>query len=86
MIAKKVSIVAEDLWGVGDVMNEKEAREIFEIDGSCMSNKGWEAKGYLEAIEKAKILEAGLHNMATFTNNYTWQIYKDALAQWERQK
>ena len=80
-------------------MNEKEAREIWNTarpsqhpqDGPRLMY----AKGYLEAIEKAKVLEEALEyiikhqeyvseTMAELST--TRKIAKEALAKWEKEK
>lgn len=84
-------------------MNEKEAREIIQehkegkchecFEGECMD----EAKGYLEALEKAKVLVEALRYAINYV--YTAQRgarpidrfkqvnkVKEALAQWEKEK
>ena len=81
-------------------MNEKEAREI-EKNSTGMKHgvhpeaqKWVYAKGYLEAIEKAKMLAAGytsllasLQLLITDPENYaSLQYWRDILTEWEEEK
>lgn len=79
-------------------MNEKEAREIWELhnrptpDCNCGNGDGpscFEAKGYLEAIEKARVLVDCLKRIERQYRGYTGEIDPDienTLAKWEKKK
>lgn len=82
-------------------MNEKEAREFIEDKNSDYDTVYWgECKGYLEAIEKAKVLEEALravkadwHNTKICSGDPDWRecacsmnVAEKALAQWEKEK
>jgi len=84
-------------------MNEKEAREILSsgvIPGDIDSIDLREAKGYLEAIEKAKVLEEGLQKILELVNYEGSSAFypilqlitdiqtdaKEALSPWEKVK
>jgi hypothetical protein len=71
-------------------MNEKEAERIIRqsrAPGSIpdIADLNY-AKGYLEAYEKAGVLKSGLEQMASFTNDYTHQIFKETIAEWKKIK
>lgn len=83
----------------GDGMNEKEAREI--VKHPCKSDhhddKYHEAKGYLEAIEKAKVLEDKLNGVLGLLEQDDIEDYEEllisvhdevaeALNKWEKEK
>jgi len=80
-------------------MNEKEAREL--TDGLICEFNDWDEKkkyafGYLEAIEKAKVLEEALmfvrEGVKQFKflegdKEYQFELLaKEALAKWEKEK
>jgi len=85
-------------------MNEKQAREIIDIAIGCdgQANRkehGQEmkARGYLEAIEKAKVLAMALDNAYMTIDHHENHVYKeemealmkrieDILAKWEKEK
>ena len=75
-------------------MNEKEAREIIEVEENedvigPNSPNYYEAKGYLEAIEKAKGLERMLKKIQLQYQSYSGDTDQDiekALAKWEKEK
>lgn len=76
-------------------MNEKEAREILEMyhyqPQSPRSSEYHMASGYIQAIEKAKVLENAAKDMLRDVGSYPdpyrrYQIYEKALTQWEKKK
>lgn len=81
-------------------MNEKEALEIVDAkDGlircDCLTKNAHsgfhEAKGYLEAIEKAKVLEEALqyscsHSSLHCDGSCERDVRQQALAKWEKEK
>lgn len=72
-------------------MNKKEAKEIVNLQGHSKGNLGTfplvcEAKGYLEAIEKAKVLVEALEELSDGFDPAVSKITNEALAQWEKEK
>jgi len=78
-------------------MNEKEAREIVsshlkEAKGDGFDHCGCDecdgASWYLEAIEKAKVLEEAMINLSNSFDpkSYIAEYTKEMLAKWEKEK
>jgi hypothetical protein len=74
-------------------MNEKEARAIIEKDKPIHGYSPpsyYQAKGYLEAIEKAKVLVEALEYIKYWAPEESASAIRDriksALAQWEKMK
>jgi hypothetical protein len=75
-------------------MTPEEAKKIYSIDGSGLSNEGWEAKGFLEGIEYerkraeklAKTLTSISLNSCCKPCREAGLWAKKALAEWEKNK